>query len=343
MTRDAEPDRAGSTALTAALSDGPTLDLLLRLQRGKPRTTDQIREITPPDVDLSAALTALERAGLIRVEHDCLYIEAPEPIVASAASRELAEHRRRLAVTRDLVRTLGTSAAVTADADLPDKPADAVTLRFTSGRSEAVWAQVFAGVTSGVKAALPDARLVHGQLQTWLGSEVATPDPSSTLLLIGVRSLGAPAVRTLVDRAASRGVRVRLAGTVPSWLLLAPGHRGALSADEGRRPLSGMLTTEANLVVDALEATFDGWWTKGLPVPLTGGVVDKALALRTLSLSDDEIAAALDISTRTLQRQISQFTTQIGARSRFELGVWWATHRAGEARPRRSAPRRQTR
>ncbi|MFV0432900.1 MAG: hypothetical protein ACK5LO_02790 [Leucobacter sp.] len=340
---------SGAAALAATLRDGTVLELLLRLQRGKPRTIEQIREIAPAHIDLGAALTALERVGLVRVDRDGLRVEPPEGIVAAAVSEELASQHRRLGEWRELLGALGAGgegdnagagaeaggdagtgeragdeAAALGDSPPGASPIEGAPLGFNVGASDAHWTRAFDGASAGVRAAIPDAGRVREWLAGWIASGPQAPPLDSASLLFGARQLIDRELRELLSALVAAGARVRIAGTVPSWLLLVPSGCAVLSAEGGNRPLSGTFSTEEEAVTRALGAVFDAWWASALGYPLGGGTVDGALALRGQGLRDEEAARVLGVSTRTLQRRLAQLMEEIGVRSRFELGAWWA-------------------
>lgn len=330
-------DTAEAATLIATLRDGPSLDLLLRLQRGKPRTIEQIRELAPPGINLGATLTTLERTGLIRVDRHGLRIEAPEPIVARAVADALESMRRRLASWGD------TFAGMDARSDLaPHRPQservaqarpteDTVTLHLIAGDAGGLWDDVFDGEETRALFALPDIAPVQGQLAALIAGDDRGPDPARSSLLVGARSLTEPRRRMLLDALLSAGAQISVAGTVPLWLALAPSRRATISSDAGHLPVSGLLSTTSPPLVDALHAAFDSWCATALRYPLTGTVVDDALPLRGQGLNDEEAAGALGVSARTLQRDLAQFMEEVGVRSRFELGAWWARNRVPSA------------
>ncbi len=321
-----------AATLAATLRDGAALDLLLRLQRGKPRTIEQIREIAPQGIDLGHALTALESAGLIRIEREGLRIERPEPVIADAVTRSLGATRRRLDDWRDLLRTLEPAASFEGGAgsasNTPDPGSSEVRLRFLAGEAGTLWEHVLGDMHAGIALALPDVSGAEIPLSAWIEAASHAPPPAASRLLIGVRAVNSLSLAPLLDALHRTGVQVRLVSTVPFWLALTSAARGVLSADESHKPLTGMYVTDSPPVAGALYAAFDSWWAKGLRYPLGGTMLEDGLALRAQGMSDDEAAVALGTSTRTLQREFARFMERVGVRSRFELGVWWAKHRS---------------
>ncbi len=330
---------ASSAEILAVLRDGGTLELLLRLLRGKPRTIERIREFAPGGVDLGASLTALERVGLIRIEPDGLHLRAPTEVVVRAVTQELHQQRRSLSDWRSVIAAYASSTAqaralggTLLRTGLPPGDDDPVpSLTFVPGDTSALWKQAFDGSVTEAKAAIPDPRRARPRLTEWLEHPEPNPPLAAGSLLLPVRTLLDPSLSELVRRLSDAGVRLRLAATVPTWLVLTPSRPAVLSAAPGDRPLSGTISTDAAMVVDGLRAAFESWWEKALPYPLAGNLASRALALRSQGLGDDDAAEVLGVSPRTLQRHLELLMKTIGARSRFEVGIWWTKHRGDAA------------
>lgn len=325
MSSRADDGAAGAARLRSALSDGATLELLLRLQRGKPRTTEQIREIAPAGIDLGAALTALEAAGLIQVGREGLRVEPPAPLISHAVSGELRNAKNRVGALRELLGSLGSGRV---EAPHPLSVGEgSVSLHFSVGDVRALWTRVFDGTRAGARVAIPDLGQVQGLLREWLASDAPSAELTTSSLLIGAHGLVRPELRELTADLHASGADIRLAGSVPYWLAVSDGRRAMLSADGGRLPLTGLISTGSLPIVGALTTVFDDWWDQGASYPMTGSAAEQGLALRARGLDDDTAAAILGISSRTLQREFARFMETTGVRSRFELGVWWATNR----------------
>ncbi|MFG2000320.1 LuxR C-terminal-related transcriptional regulator [Spirillospora sp. NPDC048911] len=117
---------------------------------------------------------------------------------------------------------------------------------------------------------------------------------------------------------------VRLGRRFSTFLLIVDRKRAL--AKNGDVPLGRSVVQPAEL--DRLIALFDDHWDRSLPVPrgparLTELQLDILRQLAT-GLTDQATANALKISSRTVQRQVSQAMDQLGARSRLELGVYLA-------------------
>ncbi|MFI0450157.1 LuxR C-terminal-related transcriptional regulator [Actinomadura sp. 6N118] len=120
---------------------------------------------------------------------------------------------------------------------------------------------------------------------------------------------------------------IRLGERFSTFLLIV--DRKKALAKNGELPL-GRLAIQAP-ELDPLIALFDGEWDRSLPLPPARTRLNElqVTILRQLAtgMTDQATANALNISSRTVQRQVSHAMEQLGARSRLELGVYLA---AGE-------------
>jgi sugar-specific transcriptional regulator TrmB/DNA-binding CsgD family transcriptional regulator len=94
------------------------------------------------------------------------------------------------------------------------------------------------------------------------------------------------------------------------------------------------LVVRASTLVQALAALFDILWDLALPVTGDATMTDagvgphldepqqRLLALLAAGLSDQAIARQLEVSTRTLSRQVAGLTQLLGARTRFQAGAF---------------------
>ncbi|MFC7564196.1 LuxR C-terminal-related transcriptional regulator [Actinomadura namibiensis] len=116
---------------------------------------------------------------------------------------------------------------------------------------------------------------------------------------------------------------MRLGGATP--LLLVVDRRSALSwhADERSVPTP---VVHRPAEVERLVHVFEHHWKRASPVVPVGEAPLTELQrsiIRSLAMgmTDKATAGALQISTRTVQRQVSQLMQQWGIQSRLELGV----------------------
>lgn len=138
------------------------------------------------------------------------------------------------------------------------------------------------------------------------------------------------------------GVEVRVVERLPIKLVLADADLALvpLTVSVGAEP--GAVLLHRSGLLGALDALFETVWRDayslqlsdedGLAEAPTGGVTGldrKILALLLAGLTDQAVAAQLDLSLRTLQRRLRHLMDLAGAQSRMQLG--WHAARNGWA------------
>ncbi len=151
--------------------------------------------------------------------------------------------------------------------------------------------------------------------------------------LVSIRVIVPPATRgsnaeTLIEAATGLGVQVRVFPSTSEFSL----YDGAIALvrDENRlgEPERHRLTRRRSMV-DPLNHLFELRWAASVPwdsfVRGSGGI----LQLMAQGWTDTRIAAALDVSPRTVSRRIAEMMASAGVQSRFELGMKYALHEFG--------------
>ncbi|MCD0443105.1 hypothetical protein LO763_05615 [Glycomyces sp. A-F 0318] len=166
-------------------------------------------------------------------------------------------------------------------------------------------------------------------------------DSEHELLARGVKVRGiyasegleAPGRMKELERLVAAGEEARVSRLVPMKLAIADRAVALLPLSYERITEQAMVVRGSTLV-DALVALFDVLWQLSLPLSETdgGAVADRdgpvldASARRLLSLlaaglSDKAIARELEVSPRTLSRQLAVLTELLGAKTRFQAGA----------------------
>lgn len=96
----------------------------------------------------------------------------------------------------------------------------------------------------------------------------------------------------------------------------------------------GSVIVHASPVLDGLQALFESYWSRALPLSLTkddspaiprdDGAPHPAHELVTLlstGITDESIAKAMGVSRSTVQRRVNELMAELGVRSRFQLGL----------------------
>lgn len=134
-----------------------------------------------------------------------------------------------------------------------------------------------------------------------------------------------PDVLDHVQRLTAAGAGIRVAHTLPLWLIAVDSTMAVLPAPGGAPDTALVVRDEAVLAV--VRELFEYFWTAAwVPPDLLGRPVPddrhrEVLRLLAAGLTDQAIARKLEISERTVRRLVSDLTTDLGAQSRFQAGV----------------------
>lgn len=164
--------------------------------------------------------------------------------------------------------------------------------------------------------------------------QTSEPNESELEMLVrGVRCRGIYAPEGLelpgrlaeIERMVAAGEEARTSPVVPMKMAVAD-RRVALLPLTAQQITEQALVVHAGTLVEALVALFEVLW--GLAVPLlapSAGAVDgsdaRLVSLLAAGLSDQAIARQLEVSPRTLSRQLATLQDELGARTRFQAGV----------------------
>jgi hypothetical protein len=126
-------------------------------------------------------------------------------------------------------------------------------------------------------------------------------------------------------RVAADGVASRVHAQVPMKLAVFD-ESTALLPLSGDRLLSSALVVQRSSLVDALGELFELLWRDALPVidedDVDPGLDPQLMALLSAGLKDDAIARQLHVSSRTVGRRVADLMADLGARTRFQAGLF---------------------
>ena len=142
-----------------------------------------------------------------------------------------------------------------------------------------------------------------------------------------------PGALATVERLIQAGQVARVLPDLPLSLYLADDQLAVVPLHG--EPVAAIVIHQSALLV-ALNALFEGLWQRALPLNGAGTASNGKLAnadqqrLITLLLSgltDEAIARQLGTSHRTIQRRVAALMTDLGAHTRFQVGVQAALNR----------------
>ena len=313
------------------LLDEPTMRVLETAYLLRPEDVARLAsELGEPVPDLQARLSALEAGGFLRRVGGRLEYESPyAAFVAIGASRAraiLAENQRTVAMMDALPRLIRAWDLGTADPG----GLHPLAVSLVHARSGS-WQEWFRHVEAeravdpsivctdeGVLAvALRSGHLEH------LAREVA-PDGGRVRVLCPVDPGFGADLATDLDRARCAGTRFRRSPDATGWMHVDPPSIVALPLSWGAATPESAIVIRTPPVVTALAALFDRLWRASHPWGADDEPWGAVLGLLSRGLTDDAIARALGTTSRTVRRRIAEAAVELGATSRFTLGVAWA-------------------
>jgi hypothetical protein len=117
------------------------------------------------------------------------------------------------------------------------------------------------------------------------------------------------------------GMQVRTLSRVPNWMYVDEGLYASVPVTWQEHPPNSILIIRQPSIVAALAYVAETQWSLAVPFSTEGEGWEPVLRLLSQGMSDKAIAVALGTSMRTVQRRINEAMDDLGAGSRFELGV----------------------
>jgi hypothetical protein len=137
-----------------------------------------------------------------------------------------------------------------------------------------------------------------------------------------------PASQATLEILMGAGMQIRTLARVPYWIYADDGVVASIAVTWHEHPPNSILLIRQPSIVSALAYAVSNQWQIAEPYPAETDGWAGVLHLLAQGLSDKAIATALDMSMRTVQRRIGEAMTELGASSRFELGVAYERDRA---------------
>ncbi|MGW0771750.1 response regulator transcription factor [Streptomyces sp. NPDC002676] len=142
------------------------------------------------------------------------------------------------------------------------------------------------------------------------------------------RALAAPHLASYASWQASSGIRTRCVARTPVTFALLDNQTSVVCQESGSEGgLSGSATTsDCSETTGMLRYAFHSLWEEGTPRSADGHAPDddqfqSVLRLLASGYTDEQIAASLDVSKRTVSRKVSRMMQELNAQSRFEAGA----------------------
>lgn len=310
-------------------------DALVPLMHARPKTRDAAAALLTGDESTSvenrdqsdAAIDALIHAGFLAESDGSLEFIAPERVIGELAMASLEQERQRLG---DVMELISEMPELTRAWQLGSGPAGQEILsEITQGGDRAMlrWFEIASRMMPGTPSAvLPDMAWIHDYVIPMLDNlaEALAPGDYGIRYLVDHSAVENERDRHALDQMVGIGITIRLAPRLPSWFYVDQKVMTALPTSWGADSPVGMAIIYSSPVVHAMHTLFESLWATGVPYPRNSDGWQSVLELLAEGKSDDQVAKALNIARRTVQRRIADAMEEFGVESRFELGAAWA-------------------
>ena len=314
------------------LLDAASMEILSTAYLLRPDTeAELVAALREPPEDLDERLAALEAGGFLHRRPDGLQYESPYAVfiaIGEARSRRLiAENHRTVAMMEALpllIRAwdLGT---VSPEGDHPL----AVSLINARSTSYDEWFRHAEAerptrpslvVTDEhvLRVALESGHLVHLQSQL--------DDAHVRVLAPADPTWGADLAGAMVEARAA-GVEFRRSEQAGSWMYVDAPNLVALPVWWGSGTPESAIAIRTPPVVAALDLLFSLLWATSNAWTDDDEPWVDVLRLLSGGLTDDSVARTLGTTSRTVRRRIAEAMRDLGATSRFTLGMAWRARR----------------
>ena len=302
------------------LDDPDVLAVLRNLYRVRSATVQEFAALDSlPTARLGSILDLLQDAGYLLRDGDRITPIAPDTAVAASVSKALESLESSTAL-------LGTLPLLARDWELGE-----------SGTEYALSAEIIHGHQAQWEAwgryalqwppvapicLYPDLQILQNIIApdaVRVREETGVHTPLRAILPAAV--CADPANLPTLELLALGGVQVRTLARVPYWIYVDDGVYAAVPVTWEEHPPNSIIIIRQPNVVSALAYVAETQWALAVPFSTETEGWESVLRLLAQGLSDKAIASALDTSMRTVQRRIGEAMVELGATSRFELGV----------------------
>ncbi|AXI78849.1 helix-turn-helix transcriptional regulator [Peterkaempfera bronchialis] len=296
-------------------------------------TPDQARrELDLSQIGYELALHTLLEAGLLRATSDSRGFTpvAPETAVAWLLAVEEESAARWISAVQERRSTISALAANMMQLQAKSSTETRIQLLTGEERISAALHGASVTVQSEILSMHPGAPLPKEALEASMARNRSVLERGVTMRSIHLEAMDrVPYAKAHLEALQESGCQVRVTPTLPFRLILVDQVLAYVTAPVKGAGLSA-LEIRGDEVCWLLRQAFEHCWLHGRPVVRSGSAEEgvdlsdrEKAVLRMLAAgyTDDSVARALGISTRTLRRMTTMILEKIGARSRFEAGV----------------------
>lgn len=312
------------------LLDEESMQVLVVAYRARPDTVDELASLISPAhaQRLDVTLLALERGGFLRRHDDRLELESPYMAFIAISRARMERLQTETARTVTLMESLPH---LIRNWDLGEaKPGEDHPLVATivHGRDErwAIWRRHLLDEKPARPSwVLPDTSMLKDLLTEGAHALAATLQGGAVRPRILVRP-GAHhdhADQELLLSAPQLGIDIRVLDRLPSWFYVDENKLAGLPVTWGEDWPSSILLVRTPPVIGALNLIFDSLWNRAEPVSKESRGWEPVVRLLAQGLTDEAVARFLGMDVRTVRRRVAEAMSDLGATSRFALGMAW--------------------
>lgn len=306
------------------------VDIFRRAISLNPLTVDTLAAaIETSRTDTLAMLEQWERIGIASLSEQSITLHSPE----LALNRAVAGWGQRIqsdtAMLAGMVGSVGALARAWQDS-FRNAASDYLIDRIEHDDGDAWftwWSYLFeqgAGEICAIVSNLDAVELLdHSAAAHWQTMLQRLGESGITLRLLVPSEARSGRTRELMQTLAAAGVSLRV-GNAQDWFAVAPGNAALLPATWGRDRDVAALIVHHPSIVAGFEQLFRIRWDAAQPWDAAADIArwlsDPVIDLLCLGHTDDEIAAKLGLSVRSVRRRVAAACSALGAMTRLELG-----------------------
>ncbi len=312
------------------LLDEESMSVLAVAYRARPASVQALASfLESPSVQrLDATLTALERAGFVRVRSGRLALESPYAAfiaISQARTSRLEEETMRTVTMMDalpfLIRNWDLGEAKPGE----DHP---LVARLAHGKDRwHIWRRHLVEERPVQPSwVLPDVAVLRETFAAHADdiTSVLAAGHMRPRMLVRPSDLHDPANQELAAAAVTLGVEVRVLDELPSWFYVDEDRLAALPVGWGEQRPASVLLAHTPPIIAVLNLLFDTLWHRAEPAVAETRGWEPVIRLLAQGLTDDAIGRFLGLDVRTVRRRVSEAMQDLNTTSRFGLGMAWA-------------------
>ena len=312
------------------LLDAESMAVLLIAYRARPRTVDELVPLLEKSslARLDDSLVALDRAGFVTVTNGELSLESPYmafiAIAAARMERLQSETTRTVTLMESLpllIRNWDLGEARPGE----DHPLVASVVHGREDRWPIWHRHLTEEKPKRPSWVLPDAAMLREMFAGNAESMVATLQQGGVRPRFIMRpdAIDDPRNQQLVEASRGVGVDVRVLDNLPGWFYVDSDTLAGLPVTWGESRPPSVLFIRTPPVIAALNVVFETLWARAEPVHAQAHGWEPVVRLLAQGMTDEAVGRYLGLDVRTVRRRVAEAMSDLGATSRFALGMAW--------------------